>query len=124
VDLSTVYDNLGVCKFMYSSDVGPTTLLAWMRAGLGWEMTREELSTCGERSYTLKHLFNIDRLGIKPAADLPKRVLYETRGEGGAAKILPDLPAMLKEYYEFRGWSQDGYPPDNARPLDLSRELR
>ena len=122
-DLSTVYDNLGVCKFLYSSDVGPTTLLAWIRAGLGWEMTREELGKCGERSYTLKHFFNIDRLGIKPTADLPKRVLHETRGEGGSAKILPDLPAMLKEYYEFRGWSQDGYPPDTARPLDFNRRL-
>ena len=39
---------------------------------------------------------------------LPDRILKEARGAGGAADNLPDLAAMLPEYYELRGWNRAG----------------
>ncbi len=115
-DLSTVYDNLGVCKFMYPSDVGPTTLCQWLKFSLNWEMTREELAKCGERSFLAKYWFNLDRLKLKPDADLPARVRYEIKDAG--ADAASPMQTMLKEYYESRGWSQDGRPPEESRPSD------
>ena len=113
-NISTVYDNLGVCKFMYPSDVGPTLLCQWLKFGLDWELSREELIKCGERSYTLKHWFNIDRLGIKPGSDLPRRVVPESE----------QAQKMLQEYYQERGWSQNGYPAEDSRPKSLEGKIR
>jgi len=50
-------------------------------------------------------------LGISRLDDtLPKRILTEPRGDGGAAYNLPPLDAMLDEYYNYRGWGPDGVP--------------
>ena len=38
------------------------------------------------------------------------QLLAEPRPSGGAAGVLPDLPAMLEEYYRVRGWDADGTP--------------
>jgi len=115
-NISAVYDNLGVCKFMMLADIGPSILCKWLYHGAGWDKSHDELIRCGARSVTLKHLFNIDRLGIKPRADLPRRILCEPRGQGGSADVLPDLDTMVRDYYKERGWSEHGYPPSHERP--------
>ena len=64
----------------------------------------------GERLYNLKRLFNV-RLGISRKDDtLPMRLLTHRRGEGGAAKELPNFGVMLSDYYEYRGWDEEGIP--------------
>ena len=56
---------------------------------------------------------------------LPDRLLKEKRGEGGAADNLPDLEAMLKEYYEFREWDERGLPKINkVEDLGLLEEYK
>jgi aldehyde:ferredoxin oxidoreductase len=51
---------------------------------------------------------------------LPRRLRAEKRGTGGSADNLPDINAMLKEYYEYRGWSDSGMPlSEKIKELDL-----
>ncbi len=115
-NLASVYDNLGICKFMLVADIGPTALCGWLRHATGWEMDGEELLKTGALSVTIKNFFNIDRLGIKPDMEIPRRILTEPRGEGAAADSLPDIETIVRDYYRERGWSDEGYPPDSERP--------
>jgi len=115
-DIAHLYDNLGLCKFLLVAGIGPTTLMKWVNHAAGWDMEKQELLRCGTRSVTIKHFFNIDRLGIRPSPNLSKRVLVEPRAEGGSAGVVPDLEPMVADYYRARAWSPDGYPPDSERP--------
>jgi aldehyde:ferredoxin oxidoreductase len=76
----------------------------------GWDMDIAEFMRAGERASNLKRLYNV-RLGLSRKEDrLPDRILHEALPDGGAANYLPNLDAMLDEYYEFRGWTPDGIP--------------
>jgi aldehyde:ferredoxin oxidoreductase len=69
-----------------------------------------KLMTSGERIFNAKRLYNI-KCGISRKDDtLPKRILTHRRGEGSAAENLPNLEAMLEEYYTIRGWDENGIP--------------
>jgi aldehyde:ferredoxin oxidoreductase len=75
----------------------------------------------GERLYNIKRLFNIRR-GISRKDDtIPLRFLAHRRGEGGAARELPNFGTMLCDYYEYRGWNEEGIPADDKlAELELS----
>ena len=105
-----VYNPLGLCKFIIKATITPGNIAELVNAALGWDWTAAEVVETGERLFNLKRLINL-RLGITAADDtLPRRLLAEPRPSGGAAGILPDLPAMLEEYYRVRGWDADGTP--------------
>jgi len=64
----------------------------------------------GERIFNLKRVYNVS-CGISRKDDtLPPRILTHRRKTGGAAQNLPHFGRMLSEYYEFRGWSEEGIP--------------
>jgi aldehyde:ferredoxin oxidoreductase len=85
-------------------------LVHWMNCVTGWEMDAAELLRAGERSFNLKRLLNVS-CGLSRADDsLPYRFTHEPFESGASAGHLPDLPAMLDEYYEFRGWDENGIP--------------
>jgi aldehyde:ferredoxin oxidoreductase len=115
-NIATVYDSLGLCKFMLVAGIGPTTLARWVEAATGWEINRDELMAAGARAVTAKTLYNLDRLGLPPGPDLARRLRLEPRGTGGSAHALPDLETMVRDYYRARGWSEDGRPPEDQRP--------
>jgi aldehyde:ferredoxin oxidoreductase len=105
-----VYNPLGICKFIAKGKVEPQHIANLVSAAVGWDWTPAELLQTGERLFNLKRLINL-RLGVTRADDtLPQRLLAEPRPTGGAAKVLPDLDAMLAEYYQVRGWTADGAP--------------
>jgi aldehyde:ferredoxin oxidoreductase len=69
----------------------------------------EELMATGTRIFNLKRAYNI-KLGISRKDDiLPKRLLT-AKNEGAAAGSSPDMERLLDEYYEIRGWDEDGVP--------------
>jgi aldehyde:ferredoxin oxidoreductase len=73
-------------------------------------MDAVELLRVGERSFNLKRLLNVS-CGLTRADDtLPYRFTHEPFESGASAGHLPDLPLMLDEYYEFRGWDKNGVP--------------
>lgn len=75
------------------------------------EITAAELTTIGERTYNLARLFN-EREGFKRADDyLPERIFSHKLLSGVTeGKVLPreEYEKMLEEYYQIRGWDEDG----------------
>lgn len=105
-----VYNPLGLCKFIIKATITPGNVAELVNAALGWDWTAADVIETGERLFNLKRLINL-RLGVTGADDtLPRRLLAEPRPSGRAAGVLPDLPAMLEEYYRVRGWEADGTP--------------
>ncbi len=113
-DFITLFNPLGLCKFLIKTQVGPSHLCAWIRGVTGWEIEPAELLLVGERIFQLQRLINV-RLGVTRADDtLPARFLEQARPDGAASGSLPDLETMLDEYYALRGWDADGAPTPEA----------
>ncbi len=68
----------------------------------------------GERVFNLKRLFNT-RTGISRKDDfLPPRLLTRNRTGAELTNQLPPFGRLLSDYYEHRGWSEDGVPTPEA----------
>jgi len=117
----SVYNALGLCKFIVKGLVGPETVVEWLNLAMGWDWDADDLIRAGERLFNLKRLINV-RLGITGADDtLPRRLLTHPRPSGSAAGVLPDLEPMLEEYYQLRGWTAEGVPTEKKlRELGLN----
>lgn len=64
----------------------------------------------GERIVNIERLYNL-REGFSRKDDtLPKRLLEEPVKAGPAKGRTVNLEPMLDEYYQFRGWNEDGVP--------------
>lgn len=123
-NLMSLFDALGVCKFLLFGGVRPGDLVGWLNLVTGWAFGLDEFMKVGERIYNLKRLFNV-RQGIGRKDDLlPMRFLTQRRGEGGAPMELPNFGAMLADYYAFRGWDEDGIPTkEKLTELELIKYL-
>ena len=111
-NVMALFDSLCICKFDIFGNVGLRIVTNWYNLVTGVMLTPEEMYTAGERIFTIKRQYNI-RCGLTASDDtLPERILRETRGSGGAAENLPNLAAMLPEYYELRGWDRAGKPKE------------
>jgi aldehyde:ferredoxin oxidoreductase len=117
----SIYNPLGICKFIGKVGLSPETLAQLANAATGWGLTGGDMMLAGERIFALKRVIN-NRLGITRADDtLPERLLTQPRPSGQAEGQLPDLALMLEEYYEARGWLPDGRPsPERLRKLGLA----
>jgi aldehyde:ferredoxin oxidoreductase len=70
----------------------------------------DKLRAVGERVWNLERFFNLNA-GFTGADDtLPERMFAEATKGGGSTGAVSKLKAMLPEYYERRGWSEDGVP--------------
>jgi aldehyde:ferredoxin oxidoreductase len=79
----------------------------------------------GERVWNLERLYNL-REGFTSADDtLPDRLLNEPIAEGPSAGFVNKLPPMLEEYYQFRGWDENGVPKaEKLAELDLEFAIK
>ena len=108
----SVFNALGLCKFIVKGLAGPETVVEWLNLAMGWDWSSDDLIRTGERLFNLKRMINV-RLGITRADDtLPQRLLTHPRPTGSAAGVLPDLEPMLEEYYQLRGWTAEGFPTE------------
>ncbi len=108
----SVLNSLGLCKFLLRGGVGPKSVAEWLNAACGTSLDGRELMAAGARTFNLKRLVNV-ALGVSRADDtLPPRLLTHPRPSGGARGVLPHLGKMLAEYYEVRGWSEEGIPTE------------
>ncbi len=106
----SVFNPLGMCKFLFVGGVGPSTIAEWMRGYCGFDMDMDEVLEVGERLVNLKRMYNV-KLGISRKDDVtPPRLFAEARPTGASAGVLPDLGKMLFEYYKIRGWDPVGVP--------------
>ena len=74
----------------------------------------------GEKIWNLQQLFNL-RAGLTGTDDkLPKRFLEEPAPSGPGKGTVIDFEPMLKEYYQLRGWDENGVPtPEKLKELGL-----
>jgi aldehyde:ferredoxin oxidoreductase len=84
----------------------------------GYEMTPDELSLAGQRINTLARLINV-REGLTRKDDtLPWKVMNKPIPDDGPVKgavvTQSELDMMLDDYYESRGWAENGVP---TKPL-------
>jgi len=123
-NLMSVFDSLPTCKFLLFGKVRVQNLVDWLGAITGWRFTMKRLLRIGERIFNLERLYNVN-CGVSRKDDtLPPRILVNERKDRGEATNLPHLGKMLNEYYEYRGWSNDGIPTQEKLkelrlPLDL-----
>jgi len=104
-DALTVFDAVGVCKFMgmalMAEDITPI-----IASATGWDFDVATFRKAGERIYNLARLFNV-REGCTRADDrLPKRLTEEPLADGPAEGLVVDLEPLLDAYYDFRGWDK------------------
>jgi aldehyde:ferredoxin oxidoreductase len=111
-DRAALVDSLILCKFLrgvFGDLFAESADL--LRHVTGWDVTAGELHTTARRIVTAKKLYNI-REGWTPAEDtLPERFLSEGLPDGVAAgATLPRerLQAMIRAYYQARGWDDGG----------------
>ncbi len=103
-NLCSAMDSLVLCKFV-SFAVDEEFFSRLLTSALGIEFSGEDVLRIGERIWNLERLFNI-REGFTSKDDsLPQRLLKE-EANGNVVK----LEEMLKEYYRFRGWDEEGIP--------------
>ncbi len=107
-NLSMVYDSLVMCQH-YGVEFDEEPLSDILTAVTGEEFTQSDLISIGERIWNLTRLMNIKR-GFEYKDDmLPPKIMKPLKDGPSAGKV-PPYEAMLKQYYEVRGWNEDGVP--------------
>ena len=109
--LMNILDTLCICKFaMLNNAVSITNLRQWYNQVSGNDLDIEDFMAMGERAFTLKRMIN-NRRGITGRDDiLPPRMLTLKKQGGDIDFDVPPLALLLSEYYDLRGWTEDGYP--------------
>ena len=110
-DLMSVMDALILCRFsQVGKAVNVTNMVQWLHLITGWETDIKAFMKIGERIFNLKRLYN-NRMGISRKDDfLPPRFLTINRKGEELTNQLPPLGRLLADYYEYRGWSEEGLP--------------
>lgn len=129
-DLFTVIDAAGLCVFLsirYLCDadyeVMPTRMAEALSLATGADYTAESLIQAGERIYNLERMFLVEAGFTRADDTLPKRMLEEPLPEGPAKGHVVELDVMLPEFYQLRGWDEDGVPTDaKLEELGLARQ--
>lgn len=110
-DLTAVIDSVGMCLFT-SFALGLDDYREIVNAGTQFDYTSDSLLETGERIYNLERQFNMEA-GITPAEDtLPPR-FDEPLPDGPQKGMKAEYKKILPEYYEVRGWQEDGYISDD-----------
>jgi aldehyde:ferredoxin oxidoreductase len=93
----------GMC--LLAADAMPFSMIEFMKATTGWDLTYEELAKTGQRIATLMHGFNV-REGFKPSDfTLPPRIAGNPPLKEGALKdITIDIDNLKGQFYEAMGF--------------------
>ena len=114
-NLMTMADNLIACKFvLLNQATGIPVLADWYNAITGADIGVEEFQRLGARSFTLKRMIN-NRRGITRKDDVlpPRWRTLKKVGEGVNLAVPPAAP-LLSDYYDLRGWTEEGRPSQAA----------
>ncbi|MEM3738721.1 MAG: aldehyde ferredoxin oxidoreductase family protein [Thermoplasmata archaeon] len=110
-NISAAVDSLVLCRFSQFG-LNPEHYAEMLSAATGVEYTDTDLLLVGERIYNLERLYNV-RAGVVKDT-LPKRLLTEKLKEGHSKGYVVELETMLKQYYEIRGWDENGVPKEET----------
>jgi aldehyde:ferredoxin oxidoreductase len=107
----SILDSLCVCKFtIVNNAVTLSNFMEWFGLVTGRHLDLEEFMLLGERAFTLKRMIN-NRRGITRKDDmLPPRMRTLKKQSKTIDFDVPQLMPMLSEYYDLRGWTEEGRP--------------
>ena len=112
-DATAAVDSSGLCVF---------TTFAWTLEDIAPQVdaacegtwTVDSMLEAGERIWNLERDYN-NRAGFTAKDDnLPERLLKEAAKVGPAEGLTVGLDKMLPEYYQLRGWTEDGVPTNET----------
>jgi aldehyde:ferredoxin oxidoreductase len=95
-------------------------LVPMINSCLGTEYKADDLLSIGERVWNLERLYSM-RTEFEHTDDtLPERFIKEPIAEGPGKGQVSKIEEMLPEYYDLRGWSNDGIPlTETLKSLEL-----
>jgi aldehyde:ferredoxin oxidoreductase len=114
-DLAATLDSMMFCKFIRGcfEDYHEETT-EFYRLATGLDLSAEGLKEAGERICNLKKHFNVREGWEKKDDWLPARILEEPLPDGsgqGTTLVAEELRLMIDDYYEARGWTEEGLIP-------------
>ena len=109
-DYFALLNSLVLCAFMVDGgDMPFSGVKDLFNAITGWDYSIEDLIEAGERIFTVQRLINI-RDGYNAATDvMPKKMLQPAK-EGFRAGKVPPFKELMEDYYNLRGWDENGEP--------------
>ena len=108
-DAIATIDSTGLCLFT-SGAWDLSDYAEQLDAACEGNWTVQKLEDVGERIWNLERQFNL-AAGLSKADDtLPPRLLNDPAPSGTAKGRVCELDTMLTEYYELRGWNDQGVP--------------
>ncbi len=111
-------DSLDVCKFSTFAE-SLDSFAAQYEAITGVPCDANHLLKVGERVYNLERYYN-NLAGWAEGSDyLPERFLKEPSTKPGSEGQVSELPEMLAEYYEKRGWVNGVVPEAKLKELEI-----
>jgi aldehyde:ferredoxin oxidoreductase len=103
-DKMTLFDGLILCRF-YRDLITWTDLEEILRATCGLSLKKRDLKRIASGIINLARNFNRQEGVVKKDDKLPRRFFREVLQETGKTIRPGELEAMLKEYYQLRGWT-------------------
>jgi aldehyde:ferredoxin oxidoreductase len=117
-DLHAFSDSLDLCKFSAFAE-GAEEYAAQYSVARGETFTADDVMLAGERIYNLERYYN-NLAGFGEGSDtLPARFTSEASTEAGSKGHVSELPEMLTEYYDVRGWKNAVVPEDKLTQLEI-----
>lgn len=118
-DITAVMDSLGLCNWLLMG-LKFNNFIPMINSCLDTGFRVDDLFMIGERVWNIERLFNI-RAGFDSSYDtLPERFLKEPIPAGPAAGQVSKLDEMIGEYYNLRGWNEEGLPQsETLKTLNL-----
>lgn len=119
-NLTAALDSTGACLFS-TFGLGGDDLAVMLSALTGVDYPIEEFMKAGERVWNQERLWNL-KCGMTKADDtLPERLLKDPIKTGPSKGEINHLDQMMPEYYQLRGWDEDGVPtPEKLQELSLA----
>jgi len=114
-DSFALIDASGLCvfvaiRYVFNKNrmIWPEVLSTMMNLTTGAGYTTEEVLQAADRVYTLERMFVMKSGSTEDT--LPHRMLHEPLPDGPAKGRVAELDKMLPEFYERRGWDENGWP--------------
>jgi len=106
-----LFDSLVICKFTIFANALPITpFVEWYNKISGRTLSVEEFLACGDRIFTLKRMINNARGVTRKDDMLPPRMRTLKKVAENFSFDVPPITQMLSDYYEVRGWTEEGRP--------------
>jgi len=109
-DIAAVHDSLVLCIFSPIFGLNLTDTTQFLNDITGWDMTPQDLMMAGERIVNLQRQINVADGITRKDDQLPPKMFHP--GDNGIrkGKVPEHFAETLSEYYQYRGWNEDGKP--------------